>query len=52
MKLRGSPYCGNLNYSAVAEFAAGALDDDKNGYRAEFLDLVREANKLSAGSPQ
>lgn len=52
MKLRSSPYCGNLNYAAVAEFAAGALDDDKNGYRAEFLDLVREANRISAGSPQ
>jgi secreted protein with Ig-like and vWFA domain len=52
MKLRSSPYCGNLNYAAVAEFAAGSLDDDPNGYRAEFLDLVREAGRLTAGSPQ
>jgi Ca-activated chloride channel homolog len=52
MMLRSSPYRGNLNYAAVAEFAAGALDHDPNGYRAEFLDLVRGAGKLSAGMPQ
>ncbi len=52
MMLRSSPYRGNLNYAAVAEFAAGALDHDPNGYRAEFLDLVREAARLSAGSLQ
>ena len=52
MMLRSSPYRGNLNYAAVAEFAAGALEPDPNGYRAEFLDLVRAAGKLTAGLPQ
>jgi secreted protein with Ig-like and vWFA domain len=47
MMLRSSPYRGNLTYAAVAEFAAGALGKDANGYRAEFLDLVRGAEKLS-----
>jgi secreted protein with Ig-like and vWFA domain len=49
MMLRSSPYRGNLTYAAVAEFAAGALGKDTNGYRAEFLDLVRGAEKLSTG---
>jgi Ca-activated chloride channel family protein len=52
MMLRSSPYRGNLNYAAVAEFAAGALDHDPNGYRAEFLDLVRQAASLASRSPQ
>jgi Ca-activated chloride channel homolog len=52
MMLRSSPYRGNLNYAAVAEFAAGALDHDPNGYRAEFLDLVRQAAGLVSRSPQ
>jgi secreted protein with Ig-like and vWFA domain len=50
MMLRSSPYRGNLTYPAVQEFASGALANDPNGYRAEFLDLVRGAEKLSGGS--
>jgi Ca-activated chloride channel family protein len=52
MMLRHSPYRGESNYAAVAEYAAGTTEHDSNGYRAEFLDMVREAGKLAAGSPQ
>ncbi len=46
MVLRGSKYCGEVTFSAVEEFAAGAIGDDPGGYRAEFLDLVRRAKEL------
>ena len=42
MQLRGSQYAGNVNFGFVQEIASGAIGDDKSGYRAEFLDLVRK----------
>ncbi|MCD4727572.1 MAG: VWA domain-containing protein, partial [Pirellulales bacterium] len=44
--LRSSPYLGNATLAAVEEYAAGALGKDPNGYRAEFLDLVRWARGI------
>lgn len=46
MVLRSSPHLGNATLAAVEEYAAGALGKDRNGYRAEFLDLVRRARSL------
>jgi Ca-activated chloride channel family protein len=46
MILRNSPYRGAINMSGVGEIAATSLGDDARGYRAEFLDLVRRAEKL------
>ena len=46
MILRGSQHRGSSNASAVAEIAAGAIGEDPNGLRAEFVDLVRRAEKL------
>ena len=37
-----------LALAAVSEIASGALGDDANGYRAEFVDLVRRAQALGA----
>ncbi len=48
MILRGSEHRGTGNLPAVAEIASGALGDDANGYRAEFVDLVRKAQSLGA----
>jgi len=45
--LRRSQYAGDLTLSAVEEFAASGLGDDPGGYRAEFVDLVRQVRKLS-----
>jgi Ca-activated chloride channel family protein len=50
MTLRSSPYRGNVNFAAVAEFAAGTTENDSNGYRTEYLDLVRTAEKLARGT--
>jgi len=46
MILRGSQHRGSSNASAVAEIAAGAIGEDPNGLRAEFVDLVRRAERL------
>jgi secreted protein with Ig-like and vWFA domain len=46
MTLRDSPYRGGITLAGVAEIAASSLGDDRQGYRAEFLDLVRRANTL------
>lgn len=47
MLLRDSPYKGNLTYPAVLELAAASLDSDPEGYRAEFIDLVKMAQALA-----
>jgi Ca-activated chloride channel family protein len=45
--LRDSQYKGNLTYDAVAELAQGGLGEVKHGYRAEFVDIVRQAESVS-----
>ncbi len=46
MILRGSEHRGSGNLSAVAEIAAGSIGNDPSGLRAEFVDLVRRAEKI------
>lgn len=46
MLLRDSEHRGDTSYAAVLEIAEGALGKDKQGYRAEFLELVRRAKDL------
>jgi Ca-activated chloride channel family protein len=41
--LRGGKHTGKLRYDDVIEDAEGALGDDGNGRRAEFLQLVKRA---------
>jgi Ca-activated chloride channel family protein len=41
--LRGGAYTGKLRYDDVIEDAGGALGSDSNGYRAEFVQLVKKA---------
>ena len=47
MLLRGSQYSGDASWSSVKAIATSALGHDTNGYRTEFLDLVRRAESLS-----
>jgi len=44
--LRNSPDARGLSFDLVHEIAAGALGSDENGYRKEFLELVKTAGKL------
>ncbi len=46
MRLRQSPYAGNITLDAIAEIASAAAGNDPNGHRAEFVDLVRRAKSL------
>jgi Ca-activated chloride channel family protein len=48
MLLRDSPYKGTATYDAVLELGGEGARRDPHGYRAAFLDLVREARALSA----
>ena len=52
MLLRGSQYNQGLTFSAVEEFAAGAADNDPQGHRGEFVDLVRRARTLYGDTTQ
>jgi Ca-activated chloride channel family protein len=45
--LRGGKYVGNFGYADVEKLARGALDDDKEGYRREFVSLVKLAQSLT-----
>ena len=47
MLLRDSPHKGSLTYDAVLELASSAASRDPQGYRREFLTLVRKAQMLS-----
>lgn len=44
--LRDSHYKANANYAAILARAVEAQGPDLNGYRTEFLDLVRQARSL------
>jgi Ca-activated chloride channel family protein len=43
--LRGGQYTGALTYDDVIEAAQSARGEDRFGYRAEFIDLVRRARE-------
>lgn len=44
--LRKSKHRGSLNFEGLEEFATGALNNEKDESRKEFLDLIRRAKKL------
>ncbi|MEQ8787785.1 MAG: VWA domain-containing protein [Pirellulaceae bacterium] len=47
MLLRRSRYAGDSSFASVEEIARGALGDDKEGRRQEFIDLVQQAEQLT-----
>lgn len=47
MLLRNSPYKGDLTWDKVSRLAEAGLGPDREGYRSEFIDLVRRAQQLS-----
>jgi Ca-activated chloride channel family protein len=47
MILRGSAYKGNANLDQVLDLARQGKGDDEDGYRAEFLQLVKLAQSLA-----
>jgi Ca-activated chloride channel family protein len=47
MLLRDSSYKGNLTYGTVMELAQAAMGKDTEGYRHEFLGLVKKAKEMA-----
>ena len=45
--LRGGKYVGNFGYDDIERLARGALDHDPEGYRREFVSLVKLAGSLT-----
>jgi Ca-activated chloride channel family protein len=45
--LRGGKYVGDFNYGDVASLAQGAMNHDPEGYRREFVQLVKLAGTLA-----
>ena len=44
--LRNSQYAGKYTYSDIVKLAESGMDEDKDGYRHEFIDLVKSAAAL------
>ena len=48
-KLRGGTYTGSFGYDQIIDLANGAKGSDAFGYRAAFVQLVRQAKSLDTG---
>jgi Ca-activated chloride channel family protein len=46
-RLRGEKELGDFSYADIARLAGSARGQDPQGYRAEFVKLVRTAESLS-----
>jgi Ca-activated chloride channel family protein len=46
MQLRRSSYKGTTSYAMILELAEGGVGEDKEGYRREFVELVKKAQGL------
>ena len=49
--LRGGKYIGDFSYGDVTKLAKGALSEDRDGYRREFVSLVELARTLAPDAP-
>lgn len=49
--LRGGKYVGDFSYTDVTRLARGALAEDRDGYRREFVSLVELARTLTPDAP-
>ena len=45
--LRDSQYKGNASFESVLELAQGSIGEDPDGYRQEFIGLVKRARNIS-----
>ena len=48
MLLRNSKYAGGTNYEYALLLAAGAAGKDREGYRKEFIELIKKATNIYA----
>ena len=50
-RLRGEPELADYSYADIARLADGARGNDPDGYRAEFVKMVRMAEALGQVGP-
>ncbi|NML35724.1 DUF3520 domain-containing protein [Chitinophaga sp. G-6-1-13] len=50
--LRNSAFKGDITYNEVLQLAASAKGEDKEGYRAEFIQLVKKAQLVNKDKDQ
>jgi Ca-activated chloride channel family protein len=50
--LRGGKYVGKFDFDDVASLAKGAFGSDDEGYRREFVSLVKLADSLTPNTPE
>lgn len=50
--LRNSSFKGNITYNEVLQLASSAKGEDKEGYRAEFIQLVKKAQLVNKDKDQ
>jgi Ca-activated chloride channel family protein len=48
--LRGSEHKGSASFRSLEKLALEGASEDRHGYRAEFLELVRAAESLASDS--
>ena len=48
MLLRDSEFKSHANYQQVVQLASGAIGEDKEGYRREFIDMVQSFQLVTA----
>jgi len=46
MNLRGSRFCNNIGLNKLRTWAKGAVGNDENGYRSQFLQLVESVSLI------
>jgi Ca-activated chloride channel family protein len=46
MLLRNSQYKGNADFSSIKQTAQSAIENDEEGYKKEFISLVKKASSL------
>jgi Ca-activated chloride channel homolog len=49
MLLRDSEFKGSSSFESVLSYARGAQGSDAEGYRAEFIKMVKQAEALKTG---
>ena len=49
-KLKASNYAGTITYEDIRKLALGARGSDEEGYRSEFVGLIRDAEGLDGGN--
>ena len=47
MMLRNSEHKGNASWENVLELATGAIGNDADGYRLEFIEMIKQAQRLA-----